>query len=277
MSPLNRLQRRDEILQALAITGEVTFVQLAKELDVSEMTIRRDIEQLERTGELRRVRGGAISAVSRSHETPVPQREETSSAAKEAIARVAASLVEDGDTVILDGGTTSLALARELRVKRDLTVVTPSLSIAIELATVSDIRIIVTGGQVHRTELSLTGAAAEEAFASVNCDLAFIGVAGVRVSPGLTDFNLDDARVKLAAIRSARRRIVLADSTKIGRVTFATIAPLTDVDVLVTDAPGDDPTLVAAASIGLQVLSATVGGELRAIDERWPGRLAEGS
>jgi DeoR/GlpR family transcriptional regulator of sugar metabolism len=274
---MHRLQRREEILHALAATGEVSFVQLAKDLDVSEMTIRRDVEQLERSGQLRRVRGGAISTVSRSFETPVSQRQETSSAAKVAIGKLAASLVDDGDTVILDAGTTSFALAQELRSKQGLTIVTASLSIAIELAQVADFRIIVTGGQVHGAELSLTGAMAEDAFASVNCDLAFIGVAGVRLSPGLTDFNPDDARVKRAAIRSARRRVVLADRTKLGRVTFVTVAALTEVDALVTDAPLDDPTVVAAASSGLQIFSASVDGELRDLNEQRLASLAKGT
>jgi DeoR/GlpR family transcriptional regulator of sugar metabolism len=275
MSRADRDKRREQILASLALTGEVTFTQLATELDVSEMTIRRDVEQLERIGQLRRVRGGAISTVSRSYETPVLQRREISSAAKEAIGRVAASLVEDGDSLILDGGTTSLALARELRSKRGLTVVTPSLPIAIELAEGVDARIIVTGGQVHRSELSLTGAAAEEAFAAINCDLAFIGVAGVRLSPGLTDFSVDDARVKRAALGSARRKIVLADRTKLGRVTFATIAALTEVDALVTDAPGDDPTLLGAASSGLQIFAASTATDPRSGEDRARARAAD--
>ncbi len=116
--------------------------------------------------------------------------------------------------------------------------VTASLPIAVELGNDPDIRVIVTGGQVRNGELSLTGGMAEDAFRALNCDLAFIGVAGICATPGLTEYNQDDARVKRAAIAAARRSVVLADSSKLGRVAFATVAPLSAIDVVVTDAPG---------------------------------------
>jgi DeoR/GlpR family transcriptional regulator of sugar metabolism len=249
-------QRRQAILLQLATTGEVVLADLAGKFGVSEMTIRRDLEVLEAEGLARRVRGGAISVVSRSYEPPFAVRTTTSSAAKTAIGAAAAALVNTGDTVIIDVGTTALELARALHGARNLTVVTASLPVAIELGNEPDIRVVVTGGQVRNGELSLTGGMAEDAFGEMNCDLAFIGVAGICAVPGLTEYNPQDARVKRAAISAARRTIVLADRSKLGRVTFSTVAPLSDVDTLVTDAPVDAAQAADLAAAGVEVIQA---------------------
>jgi DeoR/GlpR family transcriptional regulator of sugar metabolism len=115
---------------------------------------------------------------------------------------------------------------------------------------------VVTGGQVRSGELSLTGGMAEDAFATLNCDLAFIGIAGICASPGLSEYNPDDARVKKVAINAARRVIVLADASKLGRVAFSTVAPLPSVDVLVTDATADHPAAQEIAAAGVSIVEA---------------------
>jgi DeoR/GlpR family transcriptional regulator of sugar metabolism len=251
-------QRRTAILSRLAESGEVTIGELATTLGVSEMTIRRDLELLELEGLARRVRSGAISTVSRSHEPPFAVRATKSTEEKRAIGRAAAGLLEDGDTAILDVGTTTLELARNLHRRRRLTVVTSSILIAAELGNSTDIRVIVTGGTLRPGELSLVGPAAEEPFTELNCDVAFIGVAGVDAERGLTEYNLDDARIKRAAIGAARRCIVLADRTKLGQVALARVAPLGAVDTLVTDARPDHPTVVAATNMGIAVIHVAV-------------------
>jgi len=118
--------------------------------------------------------------------------------------------------------------------------------------------VLVTGGLVRNGELSLTGGMAEDAFGALNCDLAFIGVAGVCAAPGLTEYNPDDARVKRAAIAAARRSVVLADSSKLGRVAFATVAPLSAVDAIVTDASAARPAVGELAAAGAEVIEAKV-------------------
>lgn len=253
MQPAHRQQA---ILRRLGHEGEVSYGALATDYAVSEMTIRRDVEALEASGQARRVRGGAISVVSRAYEPPFAMRRITAGAAKAAIGRAAAALVDEGDTIVLDVGTTTLELARALRGRRGLTVVTASLQIAVELGNELDMRVLVSGGRVRAGELSLTGGMAEDAFASVNCDIAFIGVAGVNSTPGLTDYNPEDARVKRAAIRAARRTVVLADSGKLGRVTFSTITTLSEVDLIVTDAQSAHPVVQEAAAAGVQMLHA---------------------
>lgn len=242
--------------QRLSERGEAGFGELAEEFGVSEMTIRRDLETLEAEGLARRVRGGAISVISRSYEPPFAVRATTEPGAKEAIGAAAAALVNDGDTIILDVGTTTLALARALHGKRGVTAVTPSLPVAVELGADPDIRVVVTGGQVRAGELSLTGGMAEDAFGTMNCDLAFIGVAGVCPVPGLTEYNPDDARVKRAALSAARRAIVVADASKLGRVAFSTVAPLSAIDALVTDAAAEHPVVLEIAASGVDVVQA---------------------
>jgi DeoR/GlpR family transcriptional regulator of sugar metabolism len=251
-------ERRQAVLRRLTTRGEVGFADLAEEFGVSEMTIRRDLESLEADGLARRVRGGAISVVSSSYEPPFAVRATTASEAKTAIGVTAAGLVNDGDTVIVDVGTTTMELARALHGRRGLTVVTASLPIAVELGNDPDVRVLVTGGQVRSGELSLAGGMAEDAFGALNCDLAFIGVAGVCATPGLTEYNPDDARVKRAAIAAARRSVVLADSSKLGRVAFATVAPLSAVDAVVTDAPAVHQAVSELVAAGAEVIEAKV-------------------
>jgi DeoR/GlpR family transcriptional regulator of sugar metabolism len=248
--------RRRALAERLTTVGELDYATIAEEFGVSEMTIRRDFELMERDGVGRRVRGGIASMISRGYEPPMPLRQALASEAKDAIGSAAATLVSEGDTLVLDVGTTTLALAKNLHGRRGLTIVTASLPIAIELGTEPGIRVIVTGGTIRPGELSLTGGLAEDVLREVNCDLAFMGVAGVSAKVGITDYNADDTRVKRAAIASARRVVALADATKLGRIAFSTIAPLDQLDCLVTDAPATNPELKAIAATGLTIVEA---------------------
>jgi DeoR family transcriptional regulator of aga operon len=254
-------RRRRQIAELLASAGEASISRLAEEFGVSEMTIRRDLEWLENEGSIRRVRGGAISVVSRSYEPPIANRATAEVDAKRAIGQAAASLLADGEIAIIDVGTTTLELARALTGHRTLTVVTASLLVAGELANAPGIRTLLTGGVLRPGEMSLIGHRAEDSFADLNCDTVFLGVAGVDVHRGLTEYNLDDSRVKRAALAAARRCVVLADETKLGRVTFATVAPMSVVDVLVTDAPADHPVVVQAADAGVKIVHAAVADQ----------------
>src|SRR5947209_3588334 len=248
-------ERRGAIRGFLANRGEAGITELAAEFDVSEMTIRRDLEELEAQGFARRVRGGVIATVSRSYEPPLASRATQASAAKERIAEVASGYIEYGETAILDVGTTTLALARCLRGRGGLTIVTPSVQAATELAGDPNSRVILTGGIVRPGELSLIGHLAEGTFAQLNCDVLFLGVGGIEAEKGLTEYNLDDTRVKRAAMAAASRKIALADQSKLGRVCLATIGALSDIDVLITDAPSKHPVLAAVREAGVEVVS----------------------
>lgn len=248
--------RQEFILKELGERGEVSVATLSRERHVSEMTIRRDLEALERQGLLRRVHGGAISAVSRGYEPPYALRAGRGAEAKVRIARLAASLVGDGEALVLDVGTTALELARAIAGRTGLTVLTPSLR-ATELLTPNpDLRVIVTGGIVRPGELSLVGDLAERAFADLHCDVAYLGAGGVDASVGVTEFNLDDARVKRAAIASARRCVVLADASKLDRIAVARVCPIERVDVLITDADAPEPVVAQLRDRDVEVLVA---------------------
>jgi len=247
--------RRGAIRGSLAERGEVGIAALAAEFAVSEMTIRRDLEELEGEGVARRVRGGAISTVSRSYEPPLAARANVARAAKQLIAGAAAGYIDYGETAILDVGSTTLALARCLRDRGGLTIVTPSLNAALELANEPNSRVILTGGIVRPGELSLIGDLAESTLAQLNCDVLFLGVGGIHPEKGLTEYNLDDTRVKRAAIGAASRCVALADQSKLNRVCLATIASLEEIDVLITDADADHPVLSAVRRAGVEVIS----------------------
>ncbi len=253
--------RKLDITEQLRQDGEVTIVELAKQFATSEMTIRRDLDYLEERGVARRTRGGAISVQSRSFEPPILQRSSHHSREKVAIGRAAAALVRENETVFVDGGSTTHEMARALSPELPITVITPSLLIAMELANKPAIRTIVTGGVVRLGEMSLIGAHAESVFDTLNCDSVYLGVAGVTETKGLCEYNLDDAEVKRAAVASGRRVVVLADESKIGRVAVVTFAPIRDVDVLVTNASLSHPVVRAIREFDVEIVHATVEEE----------------
>jgi DeoR/GlpR family transcriptional regulator of sugar metabolism len=253
--------RRGAIRGFLAKRGEVGIADLAAEFDVSEMTIRRDLEELEDQGVARRVRGGAISTVSRSYEPPLATRATEAQVAKRRIARAAAEFIDYGETAIIDVGSTTFELARRLRGRGGLTIVTPSVNAAVELAGDPNTRVILTGGIVRPGELSLIGDLAERTFAQLNCDVLFLGVGGIHAEKGLTEYNLDDTRVKRAAIQAASRKVALADQSKLDRVCLATIAALAEIDVLITDAAPGHRLLQAVRDAGVEVVSVSPSEE----------------
>jgi DeoR/GlpR family transcriptional regulator of sugar metabolism len=235
--------RRAIIADQLKAEGEASITQLAATFGTSEMTIRRDLELLEMEGLARRVRGGAITTQSRAYEPPILHRAAFRAEAKRRIGAAAAALLHENETVVIDVGTTTLAMARAIPNDLALTVITSSLLIATELDAKPLVRTIVCGGVVRRGEMSLVGSRAESSFKGLNCDTVFIGVAGVCDDKGLSEYNMDDAMVKKAALKAGRRVVVLADASKVGHVAFVTVAPLDAVDLLITDASPDGPTL----------------------------------
>lgn len=233
--------RRQAIFDQLEQAGRVTVANLASHFGVSEMTIRRDLEALERRGLIRRVHGGAVSAVSLSYEPPFELRAERNVEGKQRIGKAAAGLIDDGETIVLDVGSTTLHVAESLKGKRTLTVLTPSLRIAEVLAGTPGIRLMLTGGVVRPGEFSLIGDAAVRAFDDFVFDTVVLGVGGLHPEAGATEYNLDDAAVKIRALSAATRCIVVADRSKLGKVAFAKVCPLSRIDVVVTDAAPEDP------------------------------------
>jgi DeoR/GlpR family transcriptional regulator of sugar metabolism len=246
--------RRDRIEQRVRIEREVGYAELAAEFDVSEMTIRRDVEALETLGVVRRVVGGAI-ALKKDTEPSFATRVADAAEEKRHIADAVADLIGPGETLILDSGSTALAVARSLRGRRlGLTIVTPSVLAALEMIDETDTAVVLTGGELRPGELSLIGPAAEDTLANYNCDTFVMGVAGIDGERGISDYHQAESGVKRAASRRADRVIVAADKSKLGRVTFVSIAALSQIDVIITDGEPEHPALVAAREVGVDVV-----------------------
>ncbi len=230
------------IMQTLHQRSSVQVGELAEALGCSEMTVRRDLESLERNGGLRRVHGGAASVFLSAEETPYGIRALESTEAKAAIGAAAAGLLADGETVILDGGTTAMEVARSL-CNRRMTVMPLALRPVFELHECAGIKLLLPGGEVRPGELSLTGSLSQAAFSELRFDTCIMGPCGIDVDAGITTHLLAETVVKRAAARASQRVIAVADSSKLGRVAFGHVCDLAEIDILVTDA-GADPQVV---------------------------------
>ncbi|MCP9272839.1 DeoR/GlpR family DNA-binding transcription regulator [Mycolicibacterium arenosum] len=250
--------RRDRIERRIRTELEVGYAELAADFDVSEMTIRRDVEALETLGVVRRVVGGAIATKGLKGPDTEPSfatRVADAAEEKRHIADVVADLLGRNETVILDSGSTALAVAQSLRGRGlGLTVVTPSLLVALELVDEPETTVVLTGGELRPGELSLIGPTTEDTLSHYNCDTYVMGVAGIDGDRGISDYHQAESRVKHAASKRADRVIVAADKSKLGRVTFVSIAALAEIDLIVTDGPVDHPSLVAARGAGVDVV-----------------------
>lgn len=228
-------ERHQEILRIIEMEGSVLVNDLVSKFNVSEMTIRRDLDTLDKKGLLRRVHGGAMSDVGRSYEPPYLTRTSLNQEEKAKIGEVAASLINHGDSVSLDVGTTTLEIAHNIADKQNLTIITPCLQIASLLCENPNIRLILSGGILRPGELSMVGHIAERVFEEFFVDKLFLGAAGVDIESGLTEYNLEDTQVKKAMIKNAKQVILVADSKKFNRVAFTAIAPIDVLDIVVTD------------------------------------------
>jgi DeoR/GlpR family transcriptional regulator of sugar metabolism len=228
-------ERQKTILQLLEARGRVNIADLSGRFSVSEMTIRRDLAQLEGDGLLRRTHGGATRTASGSFEPPFALRSRLNADAKRAIAADVAGQITDGQTVVLDGGSTGTAIAEAL-VGRNLTVCALSMRVAEILASSTAPRVMVPGGLIRPGELSLSGPAAERTLADYRFDTYVMTVSAVDAAAGFTEWNVEDAAVKRAALASSSRCLVACDSSKFGNTAFARIGPLETADLIVTDA-----------------------------------------
>ena len=253
-------ERHERILKRVSETGRVDIDALAAELGVSVVTTRRDLALLEADGALRRVYGGATRISSGSYEPPFAVRAKLHLSAKRAVATAVAAMVDDGQTIILDAGTTGIAIAEQLA-DRQITVCTPSLRVAAALVSSGSVRLMVTGGMVRPAEQSLVGSAAGRMLEDYHFDLYVMTVSAVDAEEGFTEWHPDDAAIKRIALRAASRCIVACDASKIGQTAFARICALSAADLLVTDPAITDEQRSTLESRGLEVRVAA-GGSL---------------
>jgi DeoR family fructose operon transcriptional repressor len=263
------IERQSRITQLLNERQAVSVAELAQTFGVSDMTIRRDLLRLEERGVLRRTHGGASILRRPPGDYPYYAREHEQVAEKAAIARVAAGLIQDGETIVLDAGTTTAMLARLLPPKRDLTVITNSIHVVNELMGKAGVTVIVTGGTLWEPTVSLVGPVAVSTLRRFTADRAFMATPAISLEAGVTNSNLYEAEVKSIMIEISRQRTLLVDHTKFGRTSYAVVAPLSAFHRLITDDGTPAETVQRLREAGLEVLVASAAGEA----ERAPARL----
>lgn len=246
-----KLARHTQIKEILDEAGQVTVAELNAQLQVSEATIRRDLDELDRLGILRRTHGGAVRVG--EAEPPLLLRQTEQAAEKERIGRRAAQLVADDQTIFLGSGTTVQAMLPHLAERRGLTVITNSLPV-VNAFVGREAELIIIGGFIRSSELSMVGHIAAAAISELRADLVFLGMRSIDPDRGYTSDYLPEALTDRAILEVASRRVILADHSKFGRVSAVYLAPVTATEVIITDS-GLDPTIAATLrEKGLEVI-----------------------
>jgi DeoR/GlpR family transcriptional regulator of sugar metabolism len=249
-------ERQKQILSLLSKQGRLSVAEICEQFSISEATARRDLEALAGQGRLQRVHGGAIHVEQAPPELPILQRESEQADEKSRIGRVAAELVSDGETVFLGSGTTVLEAAKNLRERKNLTVLTNSLPVLNVLAGINDITVVSLGGQLRESELSFIGHITEQALAELRVDKVIMGTRGISLEHGLTNDYLPETLTDRAILKIGREVIIAADHSKVNRVSTALLAPLTAMHIFVTDSKADGRFTQALKKQGIQVVVA---------------------
>lgn len=253
---VSSFERQRGLLQFVEQHQRVTVPQICEQFAISPATARRDLDTLAELGKIQRVHGGALALRNAPPEPPVLQRAAEQADQKQYIAQAAAALIVEGDTVFLSSGTTVLEVARQLRERRNLTVITNSLMVINMLADVPQINVIALGGVLRRSEMSLVGHLTEQGLTDVRANKVILGVRGVDLNHGLTNADLQETAIDRAVIRTGAEIIVVADNTKLGRASTALVVPLADVHILVTDRDAPPEFVEAVREKGLTVITA---------------------
>lgn len=235
LDPNTTAGRRGLILKLLDESGQVNVNELSEKFKVSEVTIRNDLTQLEQKNLLIRARGGAIKSDKVNLDLKISEKKVKNVREKEVIGRRAAKLIEEGDTIILDSGTTTIEIAPFLNRFKNLTVITNGLNIAASLVELENVRVIVPGGTLRRKNFSLVGSMAKDNFAHFFCDKLFLGADGIDINLGLSTPDLEEAALNRTMLKMAKKVIVVADSSKFRKRSLAVIDSIAHIDVLVTD------------------------------------------
>lgn len=228
-------QRREKILELIQEDGQAKVIDLSRLFKVTEVTIRQDLERLEKDGFIVREHGGAYLKNANANVRNLTLQNQDHLEEKVMIARKAVEFIKDGDTIILDSGSTTTEIAKLLIGYNNLTVITNALNIAIILGAELGINVVVTGGEFKSPTLSLTGQKAADFFQNLHVDKLFLATAGIALKSGLTYPGISDICVKRAMIESANEVFLVADSSKIGRSAFASLGALSLINYLITD------------------------------------------
>lgn len=248
------IERRNAILLKLQTEKKVVVSDLSILFDVTEETIRRDLEKLENEGLAKKTYGGAVLNESLNIDLPYIVRKKANVSGKQYIATLIAGMITDGDHIILDGSSTALFVSKHIKDKKNITVITNSVEILLELSDRKDWNILSTGGSLKEGGLSLVGYQAERMISTFHVDLAVFSSKGIDIENGVTDSNESDAQIKKLILKASKKRILAVDSSKFDKTSFTKICEISDVDMIVTDSEPGEAWVKAAQSMGVELV-----------------------
>lgn len=249
----NLIDRHQRIMNRLAKEGAVNVLDLCNDLNVSSVTIRKDLKFLEDRSLLYRTHGGATLTNPYASDRSVNEKEKIKSGEKSSIGAAAASLIEPNDCICIASGTTVLSLAKNIHPKSHLTVITAALNVALELIHHPGIEVIQLGGLLRKSSSSVTGTYAEKILDDFSCSKLFLGVDGIDTEFGLTTTNMMEAQLNRKMIQASQKTIVLADSSKFGKRGFGRICGLEDIEQVITDSGISDHMVKTLNGMGIEV------------------------
>lgn len=250
---MNNVQRHQYIIDQLQHAGSVSVLELCGELGVSSVTIRKDLKLLEDRNMLFRIHGGATLTNPYTADRTVFEKEKIQANEKIAIAREAASLIEENDSIIIASGTTVQAMAKEIQPIGQLTVVTSALNVAVQLVKHQNVEILQLGGILRKSSTSVAGIYAEQILGDFFCSKLFLGVDGIDLEFGLTTTNAQEAHLNRKMMEVSQKIVVLADSTKFGKRGFGRICAIDEVDRIITDRGISPGTVKELERLGVKV------------------------
>ena len=249
-------ERQKQIFSLLSKQGSLSVAKIVERFSVSEATARRDLESLASEGKVQRVHGGAIAMEQAPPELPILERESEQADEKVRIGRVTAELITDKESVFLGSGTTVLEVAKNLRDRKNLTVITNSLPVLNALAGLKEITVISLGGQLRDSELSFIGHITEQALAEIRVDKVVMGTRGISLENGLTNDYLQETLTDRAILKIGHEVIIVADHTKVNRVSTVLLAPLDAVHTFVTNEQADKKFIQSLKKQNVKVIVA---------------------
>jgi len=249
-------ERQKKILSLLSRQGRLSVAEIVEQFSISEATARRDLESLASEGKVQRVHGGAIAVEKAPPELPILERENEQADEKIRIGRVTAELIADNESVFLGSGTTVLEVAKKLRDRKNLTVITNSLPVLNALAGLKEITVISLGGMLRDSELSFIGHITEQALAEIRVDKVVMGTRGISLEHGLTNDYLQETLTDRAILKIGREVIIVADHTKVNRVSTVQLAPLNAVHTFVTNEQADKKFIQSLKKQSIKVIVA---------------------
>lgn len=247
-------ERRTKIVHLVRQNGKVRVKELSDEFNTSEVTIRNDLKELESRGLVQRAHGGALPPETVIVEPSLQERIKAHVEEKRRIGAAAADLIQDGDSIILDSGSTTLEIAKRMKGKRNVKVITNGVYIAMELLKIPGIQLILLGGLLRENSFSVVGHFAENMLEHLAADKLFIAADGCDLEFGLSTPNLEESRVNQVMARIARQKILVADSSKFGKRSLSRIVPILDMDKIITDTGLAERYRTQLVSKGIQVM-----------------------